>query len=323
MAWSKLNAKGLPREQAVELADRGMGALQKAAEIQPENPKLYALMESIPFVAIFPPNNLMSKRMHQLLSRFGQHLESSKVYKLKVINTGPQVNQKIYLIMYTGMVIKGQTFEGEIYAYPSGASHMTWLGESVVMKEYIFRDKKGQFYDGEYFRTLDFYKKCESCRLDVLPELVTYDSLSDKGFIVTKRKKSNLYDILKTESEQTVHSIMGQLIDALKDFEFNNFTPNDLHAGNIVIDENKRPYFIDYDIALFDRPPTLMGFLNILMSIERTFIANEDIRANNVTVFPLDAYAPVLRKYAEPIITGKVKNFAEFKAYLASTGPAA
>lgn len=47
VAWSKLNAKGLPREQAVELADRGMGALQKAAEIQPENPKLYALMGSI------------------------------------------------------------------------------------------------------------------------------------------------------------------------------------------------------------------------------------------------------------------------------------
>lgn len=47
VAWSKLNAKTLPREQSVELADRGIGALQKAAEIQPENPKLFALMGSI------------------------------------------------------------------------------------------------------------------------------------------------------------------------------------------------------------------------------------------------------------------------------------
>lgn len=47
VAWSKLNGKTLPREQAAELADRGIGALQKAAGLQPENPKLLALMGSI------------------------------------------------------------------------------------------------------------------------------------------------------------------------------------------------------------------------------------------------------------------------------------
>lgn len=47
VAWSKLNAKTLSREQSVELADRGIGALQKAAELQPENSKLYGLMGSI------------------------------------------------------------------------------------------------------------------------------------------------------------------------------------------------------------------------------------------------------------------------------------
>lgn len=47
VAWAKLNSKTLSREQSVELADRGIAALQKAAELQPENPKLYGLMGSI------------------------------------------------------------------------------------------------------------------------------------------------------------------------------------------------------------------------------------------------------------------------------------
>ncbi len=47
VAWSKLNSKTLTTADSVELADRGIGALQKAAELQPKNPKLFGLMGSI------------------------------------------------------------------------------------------------------------------------------------------------------------------------------------------------------------------------------------------------------------------------------------
>ena len=47
MAWSKLNSKTLTREDSVELADRGIGALQHASTLQPDNPKPYGLMGSI------------------------------------------------------------------------------------------------------------------------------------------------------------------------------------------------------------------------------------------------------------------------------------
>jgi tetratricopeptide (TPR) repeat protein len=47
VAWSKLNSKTLTNADSVELADKGIGALQKAAEIQPKNPKLFGLMGSI------------------------------------------------------------------------------------------------------------------------------------------------------------------------------------------------------------------------------------------------------------------------------------
>jgi tetratricopeptide (TPR) repeat protein len=47
VAWSKLNSKTLSTADSVELADRGIGALQKAAELQPKNPKLFGLMGSI------------------------------------------------------------------------------------------------------------------------------------------------------------------------------------------------------------------------------------------------------------------------------------
>ena len=47
VAWSKLNSKTLSAAESVELADRGIGALQKAAEIQPKNPKLVGLQASI------------------------------------------------------------------------------------------------------------------------------------------------------------------------------------------------------------------------------------------------------------------------------------
>jgi tetratricopeptide (TPR) repeat protein len=47
VAWSKLNSKTLTREDSVELADRGIGALQHASELQPDNPKPIGLMASI------------------------------------------------------------------------------------------------------------------------------------------------------------------------------------------------------------------------------------------------------------------------------------
>jgi tetratricopeptide (TPR) repeat protein len=47
VAWSKLNSKSLNTDETVELADYGIGALQKAAEMQPKNAKLYGLMGSI------------------------------------------------------------------------------------------------------------------------------------------------------------------------------------------------------------------------------------------------------------------------------------
>ena len=47
VAWSKLNSKTLTTAESVELADRGIGALQKAAELQPKNPKPVGLLASI------------------------------------------------------------------------------------------------------------------------------------------------------------------------------------------------------------------------------------------------------------------------------------
>lgn len=47
VAWSKLNSKTLDTAETVELADYGIGALQKAAELQPKNPKHFGLMGSI------------------------------------------------------------------------------------------------------------------------------------------------------------------------------------------------------------------------------------------------------------------------------------
>jgi tetratricopeptide (TPR) repeat protein len=47
VAWSKLNSKTLDTAETVELADYGIGALQKAGELQPKNPKLFGLMGSI------------------------------------------------------------------------------------------------------------------------------------------------------------------------------------------------------------------------------------------------------------------------------------
>ncbi|HEY5926097.1 MAG TPA: hypothetical protein VIV11_30635 [Kofleriaceae bacterium] len=47
VAWSKLNSKTLTSKDSVELADRGIGALQKAGELQPKNPKHFGLMGSL------------------------------------------------------------------------------------------------------------------------------------------------------------------------------------------------------------------------------------------------------------------------------------
>jgi tetratricopeptide (TPR) repeat protein len=47
VAWSKLNSKTLGPAESVELADLGIGALQKAAELEPKNPKPVGLQASI------------------------------------------------------------------------------------------------------------------------------------------------------------------------------------------------------------------------------------------------------------------------------------
>ena len=47
VAWAKLNSRSLVGAEAVELADRGIGALQRAAEVQPKNPRLIGLQASI------------------------------------------------------------------------------------------------------------------------------------------------------------------------------------------------------------------------------------------------------------------------------------
>ncbi|HET7504157.1 MAG TPA: tetratricopeptide repeat protein [Kofleriaceae bacterium] len=47
VAWSKLNSRTLIGTEAVELADRGIGALQRAAEVQPKNPRLTGLQASL------------------------------------------------------------------------------------------------------------------------------------------------------------------------------------------------------------------------------------------------------------------------------------
>jgi tetratricopeptide (TPR) repeat protein len=47
VAWSKLNSKSLGYDEAVELADLGIGALQKAAELAPKNPSFLRLQGSL------------------------------------------------------------------------------------------------------------------------------------------------------------------------------------------------------------------------------------------------------------------------------------
>ena len=47
VAWAKLSSKTLSRADSIELADKGIGALQMAAQIQPDNPKPVGLQASI------------------------------------------------------------------------------------------------------------------------------------------------------------------------------------------------------------------------------------------------------------------------------------
>jgi tetratricopeptide (TPR) repeat protein len=47
VAWTKLNSKSLVADKAIKLADLGIGALQKASELAPENPRLIGLMGSL------------------------------------------------------------------------------------------------------------------------------------------------------------------------------------------------------------------------------------------------------------------------------------
>jgi tetratricopeptide (TPR) repeat protein len=47
VAWSKLNSKSLIGPEAIEIADRGIGALQKAVALDPKSPRLASLQASI------------------------------------------------------------------------------------------------------------------------------------------------------------------------------------------------------------------------------------------------------------------------------------
>jgi len=47
VAWAKLSSKSLLPDEVIEIADLGLGALQKASEMQPKNPKIFGLMASI------------------------------------------------------------------------------------------------------------------------------------------------------------------------------------------------------------------------------------------------------------------------------------
>jgi tetratricopeptide (TPR) repeat protein len=47
VAWAKLNSKSLIGTEAIEVADRGIGALQKAVVLDPRSPKLASLQASI------------------------------------------------------------------------------------------------------------------------------------------------------------------------------------------------------------------------------------------------------------------------------------
>ena len=47
VAWSKLNSKSLTAPEVLELADKGIGALQMGAALAPKNPKLFGLQASI------------------------------------------------------------------------------------------------------------------------------------------------------------------------------------------------------------------------------------------------------------------------------------
>lgn len=47
VAWSKLNSKSLTAAESLELADRGIAALQRAAALSPKNPKPFGLQASI------------------------------------------------------------------------------------------------------------------------------------------------------------------------------------------------------------------------------------------------------------------------------------
>jgi tetratricopeptide (TPR) repeat protein len=47
VGWAKLNSKTLSQPESIELADRAIGALQKAAELSPQNPKFVGLQASI------------------------------------------------------------------------------------------------------------------------------------------------------------------------------------------------------------------------------------------------------------------------------------
>src|SRR5262245_44260845 len=47
VAWAKLSSKTLLPDETIEISDLGVGALQAAAQLQPNNPKIFGLQASI------------------------------------------------------------------------------------------------------------------------------------------------------------------------------------------------------------------------------------------------------------------------------------
>lgn len=47
VAWAKLSSKSLLPDEVIEISDLGLGALQKASDLQPKNAKIFGLMASI------------------------------------------------------------------------------------------------------------------------------------------------------------------------------------------------------------------------------------------------------------------------------------
>lgn len=73
-------------------------------------------------------------------------------------------------------------------------------------------------------------------------------------FIVSKYLKNAIdleYYNRKTDSFEPILNIFINLMKILKSCHDNNFYLFDIHSGNVLIDENAKPYYFDFDRSLF------------------------------------------------------------------------